>query len=283
METSMTSSMQAPIIGKPASSQLMPVPDLAEATRDHTAELAAAVAAAYLVFRRDFYHEDAPDLARPPFPHAEIRQGELAGVARSVLRLVPQAVHSIPLLGGFLEHLEQVADMHSISEQERAELHTMTMLFLHGLQDGLQPWYIEWLLASARNLAQLDGIDYYLDHPWDALLYHSPAALRRFEAAVRATDRGVLESEIEQLAAGLIRALRDPLGMHAELAFTGPRADREKLVFHLKTTAALALGAYLIVEQVQQQLHPRRPAQSLHSRLAPVPDEMDTAVLTNGR
>ncbi|HEV2460693.1 MAG TPA: hypothetical protein VGS80_20250 [Ktedonobacterales bacterium] len=279
----MTSSMQAPTIGKPASTQLMPMADLAEATRDHAAELAAAVAAEYLVFRQDFYHEYTPDLARPPFPHAEIRQGELAGVARSVLRLVPQAVHSIPLLGGFLEHLEQVADMHSISEQERAELHNMTMLFLHGLQDGIQPWYIEWLLASARNLAQLDGIDYYLDHPWDALLYHSPAALRRFEVAVPATDRAVLESEIERLAAGLIKALHDPIGMHAELAFTGPRADREKLVFQLKTTAALALGAYLIVEQVQQQLHPRRPAQSLHSRLAPVPDEMDTAVLTNSR
>jgi hypothetical protein len=279
----MTTNMQAPTTAKPAPSQLVSAAGLTEATRDHAAELAAAVAGAYLVFRRDFYHEEGPDLTRPPVPHGEIRQGELAGVARSVLRLVPQAVRSIPLVGGFLEHLEQVADMHSISEQERAELHNMTILFLHGVQDGIQPWYSEWLLASAHNLAQIDGIDYYLDHPWDALLYQAPSALRQLEAAVRAADRMVLEGEMERLATGLIKALRDPIGMHAELAFTGPRAERQKLVFHLKTTAALALGAYLIIEQVDQQLHPRHPAQSTRSKLAPVPEEIDASVLSNGR
>lgn len=257
--------------------------DVAHVTRDRVAELHAAVAQQYLDFRREYYHEDTPDLARPPFPHAEIRQGELAGVARGVLRLVPQAMRSLPVLGGFLEHLEQVADMHSISEQERAELHTMSMLFLDGVQGRMQTWYIEWLLASARNLAQVEATDYYLDHPWDALLYHSPAELRRFEAAVRAADRVALEGELERLATGLIKALKDPIGMHVELAFTRPKADRQKLAFQLKTTAALALGAYLIVEQVQQQVHPHRSAQGAHSRLAPVPNEMDSTVLSNGR
>lgn len=256
---------------------------LAQVTRDPAAELYAAVAREYLEFRREYYHEDTPDLSRPPSPHAEIRQGELAGVCRSVLRLVPQAVHSIPLVGGFLEHLEQVADVHSISEQERSELHNVAMLYLHGMRDGVQWWYVEWLLASARNLAQLDGIEYYLDHPWDALMYHSPAELRRLETAVQAVDHAALQGEMERLATHLIKALHDPIAMHAELTFTGPKADRQRQVFQLKTAAALALGAYLIVEQVQQMVHPRRPSVSSKRRLAPVPAEMDTTVLSNGR
>lgn len=274
------STVQAPVdpLGAPVQAV-----GLTQATRDRAAELYAAVAHEYLAFRREFYHEDTPDLSRPPSPHAEIRQGELAGVARSVLRLVPQAVRSIPLVGGFLEHLEQVADTHSISEQERSELHNMTMLFLRGVQGGVQWWYIEWLLASARNLAQIEDSEYYFDHPWDALLYHSPAELRRLEAAVQTVDLTLLEAELEGLAEGLIKALRDPIGRHAELVFTGPKADRQRQVFQLKTAAALALGAYLIVEQVQQLLHPRHPAVSGHSKLAKVPDEMDAAVLSNGR
>lgn len=256
---------------------------LAQATRDRAAELYAAVTRAYLEFRREFYHEDTPDLSRPPSPRAEIRQGELAGVCHSVLHLVPQAVHSIPLVGGFLEHLEQVADVHSISEQERSELHNMAMLFLHGVRGGVQWWYVEWLLTSAHNLAQIDGTDYYLDHPWDALLYHSPPELRRLDAAVQTGDPTALEGEIERFANRLIKALHDPIGKHSELAFTGPHADRQRQIFQLKTAAALALGAYLIVEQVQQMLHPRRASESAHRRLAPMPEEMDTTVLSNGR
>lgn len=280
--------MQAPSTVQPAfDTPGVPTPvradGLAQATRDRAAELYAAVSHDYLAFRREFYHEDTPDLSRPPSPHAEIRQGELAGVARSVLRLVPQAVRSIPLVGGFLEHLEQVADLHSISEQERSELHNMTMLFLHGVQGGVQWWYVQWLLTAAHNLAQVEDIEYYFDHPWDALLYHSPAEVQRLEAAVQTTDPTALEGEMERLAAGLIKALRDPIGKHAELVFTGPRADRQRQVFQLKTAAALALGAYLIVEQVQQMLHPGCPSVSAHRRLPPVPDEMDTTVLANGR
>lgn len=278
--------MQAPSTSNLAPSEVSASPQaahLAQTTRERAAELYDAVAHEYLAFRREFYHEDMPDLSRPPSPHAEIRQGELAGVAHSVLRLVPQAVRSIPLVGGFLEHLEQVADVHSISEQERSELHNMAMLFLHGVRGGVQWWYVEWVIASARNLVQVDGTDYYLDHPWDALLYHTPPELRRLEVALQTVDRAALEGEMERIATRLTKALKDPIGMHVEMAFTGPRADRQRQLFQLKTAAALALGAYLIAEQVQQLLHPRRPATSAHTRLAAVPDEMETTVLSNVR
>jgi hypothetical protein len=220
-----------------------------------------------------------------PSAHAEIRDAELAGISRSVLRLVPQAVHSIPVLGGLLQHLEQVADIHSISEQERSELHNMTMLFLHGTEDGIQSWYIDWLLASARNLAAIDAPEYYFDHPWDGLLYRSPQGMETFAGAVWNGDRKAITGEVERVANGLVNVLRDPVKMHSTLAFSGPNAEQRRALFQLKTTAALALGAYLIVNQFQQSLHPRSPkgAQSKQSRLAPIPVEMDASVLCNGR
>jgi hypothetical protein len=249
------------------------------------AALRATVVRAYLAFRREYYHEAQPDLMRAPSPHAEIRDAEVAGIARSVLRLVPQSVHSIPMLGGFLEHLEQVADIHSISEQERSELHNMTMLFLHGTEDGIQPWYATWLLASAKNLVAVDMSEYYFEHPWDGLLYRSPQELQKFEAAVRSADTTAVTGEVKRLAGRLVTVLRDPVKMHPELAFSGPKAEQRRALFQLKTTAALALGAYLIVNQFQQSLHPRGPrsAQSKQSRLAPVPAEMDASVLCNGQ
>jgi len=248
------------------------------------AEQRAAVVRAYLAFRREFYHEAQPDLTHAPSPHAEIRDAELAGIARSVLRLVPQAVHSVPVLGGFLEHLEQVADIHSISEQERSELHNLTMLFLHGTDGGIQPWYPAWLLTSAESLASVDVSEYYFDHPWDGLLYRSPQDLQAFAAAVRNGDASAMSREMERLAAGLVNVLNEPVKMHSTLAFSGPNADQRRALFQLKTTAALGLGAYLIVNQFQQSLHPRPPkgARSQLSRLAPVPAEMDASVLCNG-
>jgi hypothetical protein len=248
------------------------------------AEQRASVVRAYLAFRREFYHEAQPELTRAPSPHAEIRDAELAGIARSVLRLVPQAVHSVPVLGGLLEHLEQVADIHSISEQERSELNDLTMLFLHGTEGGIQPWYPKWMLASAENLASVDVSDYYFDHPWDGLLYRSSQELQAFEVAVRSGDAHAISGQIEQHAAGLVNALRGPVKLHSNLAFSGPNADQRRALFQLRTTAALALGAYLIVNQFQQSLHPRAPKamRSKQSRLAPVPPEMDARVLCNG-
>lgn len=244
-------------------------------------ELRATVVRAYLAFRREYYHEAQPDLRHAPSPHAEIRDAELAGIARSVLRLMPQSVHSIPVLGGFFEHLEQVADIHSISEQERSELHTITMLFLHGTEERIQPWYAAWLVASAENLVTADVSEYYFEHPWDGLFYRSPQELQSFAAAVRGRDTKSITGEIKRLASGLVSALRDPVKMHSELAFSGPNAERRRALFQLKTTAALALGAYLIVNQFQERLHPRpdKGARSKHSRLAPIPAEMDASVL----
>ncbi len=261
---------------------------VAEAPRElhpaeRLAELRDAVARAYLAFRREYYHEAAPDLSRAPSPHAEIRDAELAGIARSVLRLVPQAVHSVPILGGLLEHLEQVADIHSISEQERRELHNMAILFLHGTDSQIQPWYASWLLASAQNLANINESEYYFDHPWDGILYRAPRELQALEIAVKSSDVKDLLPEVERIAAGLVKGLRDPVKMHADLAFCGPGGDQRHALFQLKTTAALGLGVYLIINQFQQGLRPRTPhvAQPSRSRLAPIPSEMDASVLSS--
>ncbi len=245
-----------------------------EQTRASAAQVSAAVAAAYLEFRRVYYHEAHPTLDSVPNAHAEIQRAELAQLADSALRLVPQVVKSVPLIGGFLKHLEQVANIHSMSERERTALHNMTMSFLHGIRGGIQPWYVEWFLASAHNLSGVTHAEYFMTFPWDALLYRDPRALDAFDTAVRGGDIGAVEREIAQLGQRLIAVLRDPIGVQYELAFTGPEAERRKLVFRLKTAAALALVAYLVVEETRALIHPRREADAPRSALAPLPPEL---------
>jgi hypothetical protein len=231
----------------------------------------AAVAEAYLQFRRVYYHEHQPSLATIPPAHAGIHQAELARVAESTLRVLPKVVKSFPILGSFLDHLQEVANLHSITERERTALHNMTITFLHGIKDGIQSWYVEWLLASAHRLSDVTDAHYYLTYPWDALLYLPPTALALLDTAVRTDNTPAIEHEIEQLASRLIKVLRDPIGTQPELAFTGPDGERHKRVFHLKTAVALALGAYLVADEVHTSLHPPTKATALGSVLAPLP------------
>lgn len=255
---------------------------LAAATREPVRRLFADVATAYLEFRRRFYHEEQPTLATPPPANTEIRQAELARLAESTLRLLPQAVMTIPIVGGMLEHLQQVADLHTISERERTTLHTMAMVFLRGVADGIQPWYVEWVLAAANSLNRLSTPSYYITHPWDALLYKDPAQLAALERAVEAADYEAVERSIEQLGDRLIDVLDDPIGQHAELAFTGPDAEHRHTVFNLKTSAALALGAYFVATQVHTLIEPRRPVVDDRSVLPPHPDEAQMHPPSNG-
>ena len=252
--------------------------ELAEQTKPFAAQVFQAVASAYLEFRRDYYHEAQPSLATTPPAHTEIRKAELALFMESILRATPQAIKSIPIVGAFLQHLEQVADMHSIAEEERTALHNLAIGFLHGVHGGIQPWYVEWLLASAQNLSQVNQIDYYLIFPFDGLLYRDPAELASFEAAVRTDDIKALQKEIEHLATRLIAALQNPVRAQPALAFTGPDGEHRRFVFNLMTVAGLALAAYLITAEARHIIHPRH-ATDPRSALAPLPVRLSARVV----
>jgi hypothetical protein len=252
--------------------------ELADQTKTVAAQLFQAVASAYLAFRRDYYHEAQPSLATIPSAHAEIRKAELALFIEGVLRATPQAIKSIPFVGAFLQHLEQVANMHSISEDERTALHNLAIGFLHGVRGGIQPWYVEWLLASAQNLTQVTRTDYYVAFPFDGLLYRDPAALASFEAAVRTSDIAALQQEIDHFATRLIAALQNPVRAQPVLAFTGPDSEHRRFVFNLQTVAGLALVAYLLTAEARHVLHPRRVSDP-GSVLAPLPPRLAARVV----
>lgn len=271
---SVTSPTSAPL-APPVTPNLSELVERTHAFADKTFE---AVAREYLAFRREYYHEAQPSLATLPQAHAEIRKSELALLAESTLRLVPQAVKSIPVVGSFVTHLRHVADLHSISEDERTALHTLAIGFLHGIRGGIQPWYVEWLLNSAHNLSQISDHDYYLQFPFDGLLYRDPESLAAFDAAVRHGDVAALQREFERMATKLIEVLRDPMGSQPVLAFTGPDSDHRRLVFNLETTAALALLAYLIAAEARLLIRPRE-APSQRSVQAPLPAQLQEQVI----
>lgn len=252
--------------------------DLAEQTSAFADKIFKAVASAYLAFRREYYNEPQPSLDTLPQANAEIRKSELALLIESTMRLTPQVIKSIPLVGGFLTHLRQVADMHSIAEEERTALHTLTIGFLRGIQGGIQPWYVDWLLTSAHNLSRINDLDYYLEFPFDGILYHDPTTLAALETAVRRGDTEALEDEIERLANRLIKVLRDPVHTQPRLAFTGPNGDHRRTMFDLKTVAGLGLLAYLIAAEVRALSQPRH-AGPPRSALAPLPTQQQAQVI----
>ncbi len=254
---------------------------LPDQSRAWAETISKRVAEHYLAFRRTYYHEAHPTLETTPPAHAEIHQAEVARLADNTLRLMPPAVRSVPVLGGLLDQLQHVANVHSITEHERALLHNLTMAFLHGVRGGIQPWYVGWLLACARGLHTQPADWYFMHFPWDGLLYQDDDQLRAFEVALTKSDVAGIERSLERLADKLVRALDDPVGAQPELTFTGPDAERRRLVFRLKTSAALALGAYLVVEEARALLHPHKSEPTAHSALPPLPPEL-AAVMTPG-
>lgn len=248
--------------------------DLAAHTRSFAGQVYEEVAERYLQFRREYYQEGQPALDTLPPQHADVHRAELALLSEQILRLVPAAVKSVPVVGGLLEHLERVADIHSISETERTALHNMSLTFLHGARDGIQPWYAQWLLTSAGALASVTDPDYFLDFPWDACFYMEPDDLNGYERAMRTYDITGIEAGIRRVADRLCLALKEPMDTQALFAFTGPDAQQRRERFQLKTAAALALGAILIGEEARLLLTPHRPAQPPRSVLAPLPENL---------
>jgi hypothetical protein len=250
------------------------VPDPKELARDSEAFAAIAyaeVASSYLDFRRKMYHEERPSLTTNPPAYPQLARSDLALFADNALRLLPPAVKSAPILGGLLEHLEQVADLHSLSAAKCLMLHNMAMATLSGVTDGLQGWYVEWALASAHRLSQVERDAYFFAFPWDACLYKSPSELAAFDTAVRTGDSAQIKRQVAQIGDRLIAALRDPVGVQAQYAFTGAESEWRKMVFHLKTSAALMLAAYLVTDEARALLHPRQVKPAPTSVLAPLP------------
>src|SRR5262249_7991635 len=157
---------------------------LAEQTRDFGGRASATVARSYLEFRRTYYNESNPTLEGVPPPSNEIRRTQAGAIAERTLGLIPRAFRQLPLIRDIFNHLQWEVDIHSLTEQERLELHNMAMVFLHGVKDGIQPWYVEWVLAIMEALQQVDHPDYYLAFPWQGLFYRSPEELVAFQRAV---------------------------------------------------------------------------------------------------
>jgi hypothetical protein len=196
------------------------------------------------------------------------------------LWLLPQAVKSAPILGGLLEHLEQVTDLHSLTEVKCVALHNLAMVQLSGVKDGVQAWYVDWALATAHELGHIARDDYFFAFPWDACFYKSADELLVFDNAVRSGDSAEIERQIAQIGDRLLAALRDPLGTQALYAFTGPESDWRKMLFHLKTSAALMLAAYIVSDEARALLHPRQPRPAPTSVLAPLPTAVSSGLAT---
>jgi hypothetical protein len=233
---------------------------LTQQTRDFGGRAAATMAQAYLEFRRTYYNESNPTLDSVPPQNNEIRRTQAGAIAERTLSLIPRAFRQLPLIRDIFNHLQWEVDIHSLTEQERIELHNLAMVFLHGVKDGIQPWYVEWVLAIAEALQQVDHPDYYLAFPWQGLFYRTPEELIAFQRAVTEGDVTRIQQVIERLGSGLTEALSDPLGVQPRLCFSGANGERRRILFTLKTDAALALGAYLAYDLARDIVSPSHHA-----------------------
>lgn len=266
----------------PAPVKLPNPEELLAHSRDLASRIYDKVAVAYIGFRREYYGEAHPQIGTKPPAGSHVQKAQLALVAENLLRMVPPAIKLLPLLGDFLDHLEQVADVHSVEERERTGLHHMASLFLIGVTDGIQPWYVEWLLATAQRLANTRHPTYYLEFPWDGLLYLPPEQLSALDRAVRKGDVAAIEEHVKGLGDRLSDALRDPLRAQAHFSFSGPDGKRQRMFFHLKTTVALLFLGYTIAAQARLLLGPPEKAAPPESALAPIPVEAATRLPADG-
>ena len=268
--------MQSPVpAGQPTSSAHVPnAAALASETVAFADRAYAAVSEAYLGFRRHFYHEANPSLATEPPPITEIQQGEPGRIAGGALKVLPKAARAIPLVQDLADHLKRVEDIHTLTEEERTTLHNLSMVYLYGLRGGIQAWYVEYMLDSAHRLTHISDFDYYIKFPWHALFYLNEAQLAAFDSAVRTGNTPEIQQHIEHLGNRLINALNNPYEAQDQLAFSGPNGDRHRIVFNLKTTAALAVGAYLAVEAVRTFMGPHETPPPPKAVIDLIPQQM---------
>ena len=123
-------------------------------------------------------------------------------------------IRELPLLRDMINHLQWEVDIHSLTEQERIELHNQTMVFLHGIQDGVQPWYVDWVLHVMQALQYVEHPDYYLAFPWQGILYRKPEELASLCAGGgeqrRRADRRRDPAHRQETGGGAARSARRP-------------------------------------------------------------------------
>src|SRR6185437_5868692 len=140
----------------------VPNPELlAQQSRPVADQLYQAVGNQYLAFRRDFFHDANASLATEPPAHPQPHQTETAKLAERALQVVPGGAHTLPIIGDLITHLQRVVDIHSLTENELLMLHNTSMIFLYGTRDGLQAWYVEYLLDAAHKLNNITDLEYF--------------------------------------------------------------------------------------------------------------------------
>jgi hypothetical protein len=255
---------------------------LAERSHSFAAQLYSEVGQQYLAFRREYWGDPTPNLATVPPRSTAVQQTDGARVAAAALRAIPSEVRHVAVLGDIFDHLQWEVDIHTLTERERLDLHNLTMGFLYGVREGIQPWYVEWMLGAAHRLHGPVRPDYYLAFPWHGLFYRSPEELAGFDRAVASADVEGIQQEVGKLTEALTTVLRDPLGSQIDLAFTGPEAERRKTLFTLETAAGLALGAYVAAAIVHDVLSPQRPAGPPQALLPELPSQLEAELVPEG-
>ncbi len=248
-------------------------------SRDSAARMYTAVAQQYLEFRRHFFGDPNPSLSTAPPSSDAIQQTETGKIANRALNLMPHAVRELPLVRELMDHLQWEVDIHTLTARERTALHNLAMVFLYGTDGGIQAWYVNWLLDEMHRIQGVAHPKYYLAYPWQGLLYRSPQELAAFDKAVASGNVLDIERHMEHYASQLIMVLRDPLATQPKLAFSGPHGEERHILFNLKTSAAIALGAYLAVEAVRDLLGQHATQAPPQSVLAPFPPQITQRML----
>ena len=242
-------------------------------------QLYSEVSTAYLQFRHIYFEEESPSLANDPPMHPPAHQSETARLAQGALKVIPGAVRAMPILGDLAGHLQRVVEIHTLTENELLSLHNITMVFLYGVREGIQPWYVAYLDESAHQLLEATHPDYFLAFPFHGLFYQTPETLVKLDIALRQGDVAYIETHVQQLAQELIIVLHDPFKGQENLSFAGPDGERRKIVFNLKTTAGLAIGSYLGIEAVRSFISPHKDLPPPQAAIHMIPSEMDQYTL----
>jgi len=247
---------------------------LAQQTQTVADQLYQTVGNHYLEFRRTYFHDANPSLATEPPAHPNAHQTETARLAENALRVVPGSVQSLPIIGDLVVHLQRVINIHTLTENELLTLHNVSMIYLYGVRDGLQGWYVDYLLDAADKLQHETNPDYYIEFPWHGLFYLPLAETAAFALAVQQGDVTGITNRVQQLGNKLSVALQNPFKAQEDLAFAGEDGERRKAIFTLKTTAGLAIGAYLAIEAVRAVVGPHHAHEQPQAMIQIIPPQM---------
>jgi hypothetical protein len=252
---------------------------LAQQTQAFADQIYQTVGDQYLEFRRTYFHDANASLATEPPPHLVPHQTETAKLAEEALKVIPSGAQSLPVLGDLLTHLRRVVDIHTLTEDELLTLHNVAMIFLYGIRGGVQGWYVDYLVDAAHQLQHVSNTEYFITYPWHGLFYLPPQETAAFDAAVQQYHVAAIEQQVQQFAGRLVNALQHPFKAQEELAFAGEGGEGRKTLFTLKTTAGLAIGAYLAIETVHALVGPHTTHTAPQSVIQLIPSQMQQYLL----